>query len=696
MAPPLSSLRRSVWMSCTAGILLIALHIATFAVHTDRSARAFDARVISAAPGMTAPRFFLDHDSYAWLAHTRDLMNSGDWRIRHTFMDNAPFGRAMHWSHPLLWGLRGLTSLFMHGNQWPLARALDLAGVWIMPAFQFLVLSLAFCLFLRKLGWGTAGLFVFLCLSLEPLYSVFYPLKPDHHGLQIFSAFLSFFCLVLGGMGWVRADANPAAAPPLRAFIPLSLPSPVEARSWFAAAGLFGALSLWLGATVWIFCFAITVAGALWAMPFWKAAAPPKSSYLPALWRIWATVGAIGSCVFYLLEYAPRHFAMRLEVNHPLYWLCWLGVAEAMVFAGGSSSLRFWQHRSGGEWTRLALGLLAGLSLPLLILFGPSQWHLMRNPVTYLWNDRVIAEFTPGLLFAMQNLRPFLLSVLGVIPVAMLALFWSRPAGEPSSPARRAFAVLTILFAVLFLRQLRWMPYFALSLTTWTLLMLNQRLSPVGRRSSLGLVLCGALLLNGLWADAERLRKEAQTALAIHPPESWGKALGSKHTALRTGLVAGTNQWRMIGTPDEAPCLYYFAGIPSVASFYWENIEGWQDEIAFYCDNPDGDVAAAIVHQRGLTHALVLLEPERNDLFVVASAVTSPSPTLLPQHTLADRMAHAGKPSRLPPWMSLDRTLSKPLSERILLQTPEGVFHLQKPFTFYALSPAPPPEPSSD
>ena len=165
----ISKHRLYAWGIVAGGVIFIALHLVLFTIHTDRSARAFDARVVNAAPGATAPRFFLDNDSYAWLAHTRDLMNSGDWRIRHTFMDNAPFGRELHWSHPVLWGLQGLTTLFMRWNQWPLARALDLAGVWIMPIFQFLVLSLAFGLFLRKLGWGAAGLFAVLCLTLDPL-----------------------------------------------------------------------------------------------------------------------------------------------------------------------------------------------------------------------------------------------------------------------------------------------------------------------------------------------------------------------------------------------------------------------------------------------------------------------------------------------------------------------------------------------
>ena len=65
-------------MADAIGILLIALHVAGFTLHTDRAARAFDARVVNAPADLTAPRFFLDNDSYAWLAHARELMASGD------------------------------------------------------------------------------------------------------------------------------------------------------------------------------------------------------------------------------------------------------------------------------------------------------------------------------------------------------------------------------------------------------------------------------------------------------------------------------------------------------------------------------------------------------------------------------------------------------------------------------------------
>ena len=109
-------------------LALLAAAIIGLTLHTDRSARSFDATLVppNTIPGMAEPRFFLDNDAYAWMAHTRDLMASGGWRIRHTFMDNAPHGREMHWSHPLIWTMRGLASAIMARTGWPAARAVEL------------------------------------------------------------------------------------------------------------------------------------------------------------------------------------------------------------------------------------------------------------------------------------------------------------------------------------------------------------------------------------------------------------------------------------------------------------------------------------------------------------------------------------------------------------------------------------------
>ena len=680
-APPPPAVRRAAGWIDAVGAVLIAVHVAVFTLHTDRCARALDARVINAAPGLTAPRFFLDNDSYAWLAHARDLAESGAGRLRHTFMDNAPYGRPMHWSHPLLWGIRSLSALFMQINSWPLARALDLAGIWIMPSFQFVVFTGLFCAFRRKLGWGAAGLFVWLGLALEPLFSVFYPLKPDHHGLQVYAALLAFVCLYFGGLGWT--SEAPPPVPAGRAFQALGLPGRAGARRWFAAAGLLGAISLWLGATVWTLAFAVATAVAATVLPPFAPAAGSGRRYAPELWRIWAGTGIAASAGFYLLEYAPQHLHMRLEVNHPVYWLTWLGVAESLIFVARAPAWRFWRGRAAHEWALVLPAALAAAAAPALILFGPADWHLLRDPVTYQWNDRFVAEFEPGLTFAVRKARDFIWPAFGLLPVAVGALLGRK---SVRLPIPRAFGLYVLLFGLLFLRQLRWLPFFIVPLAAFAVLLVNQHLA-AGKRSWLAPALAGALLLNAALADRSRWQIESSAALAIDTPEIWGRALAAKHTALRIGLAAGTNEWRMIGTTDDAPALYYFTGIPSVASFYWENVAGWQAEIEFYCDAPAGTRARELAAERGLTRALALPEPDRECLRAMRAAAAPDLPPASP--ALADRMAQTNAPPPVP-WMWLDGELSAAVSERILLNTPAGYSHLQKPIAFYALSPAAP------
>ena len=677
------------WILDTTAFLLIGLHVALFSLHTDRAARALDARVTQAPPAFSAPRFFLDNDSYAWLAHARELMESDDWRIRHTFMDNAPFGRPLHWSHPLLWSLQALASLFQRAFQWPAARALDLAGVCLMPLFQFLVLSSAFCLFRRVLGWGFAALFTLLALSLEPLAALFHPLSPDHHGLQAFSAFLAFFCLVLGGMGWIRT--NPPARPPspLRAFLPLNLPSLPDARRWFVAAGFFGAIGLWLGATVWILTFAFMVASSLIALPPWRSPPDPHSRHVPGLWRLWAVSGALFATIFYLLEYAPHPIRMRLEVNHPLYALAWLGVAEGLVFLARAPTRRFWQHRSAREWILLASGLAAVLAPVLALSLGPVDWHLMRHPILFRMSNLFTEECTPGLLRIRQFGLPFVLSAAGLLPLAVFSWLIRPPDRPRHLPACAALGLYVLLFAVLFLRQLRWLPFFVLPLAAFATLPLALLLARHPRHPA-GLAVTAGLLLNVLLADGYRWRTESRIACADHPPEKWAMALAAKHTALHLGAAADTNSWRLLGTFDDAPKLFYFTGIPSVASFYWENLDGWQAETAFYNDRPDGETAPDIARTRGLTHALALPPAHLHCML----AISLPPPgNPLPDATLAECLAAPPGPDPLPPWLHKNLSLSSRLSARLLLQTETGLVHLQRPFTVFSLRPPPPPLP---
>ena len=669
--------RRWYW---AAGLLLLAAHAVFFTLHTDRAARSFEATLVppNTIPGMTEPRFFLDNDAYAWMAHTRDLMASGDWRIRHTFMDNAPYGRDMQWSHLLIWSLRGLAAAIMATAGWPAARAVELAGVWVMPLFQILCVGAFFVVVSKKLGWIPGVLFCSLFLSLNGLAWGFYPLRPDHHGLQLSFVLGSFICLQFGGLGWTQATASGTGSG-LPACRRLSPPDVLEARRWFAAAGLLGGLALWLGATIWMFALVVIGAAACSVLPAWQPSPAPGTVYQPGLWRRWAWTGCAAGAFFYLLEYAPAHFAMRLEVNHPGFWIFWLGLAEILVLAGKAGprlDFKSWSRRD------LALGLigaLAVLCLPAAIVWGPPEWHQLRDPVLQRLHARYIEEFRSfGSALGDTPLVQFLYLQMGLLPLALPWAAWRAvPAGPDRTQRRRNLLpglVFSGLFLGLYLWQQRWEFFLAGGLAWLAVSTLAEDVSAPGAgraRRVFGGAVAAALLANGLVADLSRLHSErlASTSESVIP--SWVQSCVMKRMALQFGLAAGPEHWRMVGLAAEAPMLYYFTGIQTVASYYWENAAGWQAESAFFADAPDGRIAEKIARERGLTHVCISLSPELPRLFwYIATGRYSDTEGL--QQSLAGQLVVPGG-GQLPRWFRRDEKLSGIGESFYVFQTPRGL-----------------------
>lgn len=643
------------------GLLLLAGHIGFFTWHTDHAAQSFNRSTVppDTIEGVPEPRFFLETDSYAWLAHTRDLMNSGDWRIRHTFMDNAPYGRDMHWSHLLIWTLRGMGTAIIAVTGYPPARALELAGVWLMPLFQFLFLSLAFGALFRKMGALPAMGFVFACLTFETVAIAFFPLKPDHHALQLFFILASFVCLQFGGMGWSRAPGTPAPPAPGLLGLP-ALPDTREARRWFIASGLLGGLALWVGATVWLMALAIIALAMLPTLPLVQSPRQGET-YTPTLWRTWVAAGVLVGFLCYLLEYAPQHIAMRLEVNHPLYWVSWIGVAlglEQLARLRRPLALNF------ALVARLVIPGLLALALPLAIMLGPDAWHHMHDPFMKRLHAKYIIEFMPSLLIREGNWLSVPATFRGFIvalPWVGGLLFLRR---TPQSQ-RLLFSALvfTGLFFVAAMLQQRWGFSLAAALVWLTLLLLTDVLAP-GRSASaplpriLGGLLVALILLDGFHSDRSRLQLENNIAASHALPESWIANNLKKRNALQWSLAAGTNHWRFVGMAPEVPLLYYYSGIPSVASYYWENTAGWQAEASLLADvSPAADQALAIARERGLTHIVSSVHSSYPDIyFYVATGIHDPLYAAL--HTLDGRLTYEPFTNR-PAWTVIDEPLSK-------------------------------------
>src|SRR5208283_5985091 len=128
--------------------------------------------------------------------------------------------------------------------------------------------------------------------------------------------------------------------------------------------------------------------------------------------------GCAASFAAYAIEYFPAQMGWRLEVNHPLYGLAWLGGGELICQLG-----RRWVPGAipGRSDSRLAVGgaILAGL-LPAVALIARSRTFWVADPFLWRLHTAYIAEFH-GMLWdltqsgwnfsAIARVLPLLLSI---------------------------------------------------------------------------------------------------------------------------------------------------------------------------------------------------------------------------------------------------------------------------------------------
>lgn len=160
----------------------------------------------------------------------------------------------------------------------------------------------------------------------------------------------------------------------------------IALSAYFAdAGGNFWPTGHWIG--VWGGIFGAAIGG---GFTFGLAQNPEEKTSLgrtdPTLWRVWGCAAGLASLFFYLLEYAPAHFSMRLEVNHPLYSLALVGAGDVMCrlcwFIGGREEAQtgFWRRQWPWVLADVLIFLGTGFGvllfqqrlialLPLLVLF---------------------------------------------------------------------------------------------------------------------------------------------------------------------------------------------------------------------------------------------------------------------------------------------------------------------------------------
>ena len=582
------------------------------------------------------PRIFLDNDPYYWLRYAQSAARGETLRVRHTDLDNVPYGREVHWNSGWVWWLvaGGAVTSLLTGE--PHTQAIETWGLYAAPALLLLVFAFVAWWITRRWGAAYAAALIFLLTCLPAVMWDYGYARPDHHGLHNTATLLLLLGFVIAGGGWVaasrRQSVSPAAAAP--------------ARRAMTVAAIGAATGLWIGATQQIFVLAGAGAGLL-AGIFLRS--PRDEETLdPALFRWWGTTAALGALALYLLEYAPSHFGMRLEVNHPLYAAALWGAGQVLAAAAA------WR-RDGkfpvADRARLSLAAVV-LGLPLLALIaGPDSWHAWRDD-TMRRQHEFINEFEPFTNSLRHNGPLHLLARFGLLPLLVPLAFVLAASGAVRASTRAgllaALGASLVTIAMLFV-QVRWAGLVSISLACLALATLRAAGEWLGENKRRAWLLGAGyaatvlplLVFFGLGVADNLKRRDAG---ALDGTLAW--TIASRDLAFNLKRLAQMGPVRVMSGPGQTPALHFFGDVRGTAALYWENTAGVREAAVFFADQGDEE-AQRIARERGITH-VVLQQDTTLAESSVRIALGSDDPELIKQ-SLAYRLCDPL--GQIPPWL---------------------------------------------
>lgn len=675
-----------------AVLFLLALWHVGMAWMMDRGVRCVEAATTltpptpAASESWRARRFFIDPDSYEWLSYARDLRASSQFRVRRTLADNAPQGREVHWAQLPIWMLAGLSWTLERAGGLAPPLALELAGRILMPAVGFLFSASVF-LFLARRGRLFFAFLVAVPMAVCTQYN-FHSLRPDHHGFQIAFIVALLLCLLDGGMGGIRTG------PSGEKNCGNGLPSRRSARRRFIWAGIFSGLALWLGATVFAFALLAVAGGMAFALGFSRVRDEDGAVLWPNLFRWWGVSGATTSLFFYFVEYAPSHFAMRLEANHPLHALCLLGTTECL-----RAIARWKQDRSSFGWKDglpATAGCLATAILPALVLFGPVEWVLPRSTIMLRLHARFILEFRSlwesGAWGAHFD-NGWLLLAGGAAGVLSVVFLWRKRIPFSRRAPLQLLWVVSLALFLLSCWQVRWVQFLHPCLVLliafgWAALCGDPGCrAGFARARRWGCVLAGVLaLVPTVLTAADQFHAVIQLNRVERMSDLWVRMMLQRNFMLQLKAAIPLDRPSRWMLPVEmAPAAYYFGTGAAVGSLYWENVEGVTATAEFFGDPLPGIRTYEIAGERGLTHVVVDLERGEGDAYSFYNLLTGQSD----YPGVADTVGYAlaRDESLESDWLHLDKRLTALAAQPYYIFLPEEnrwtPFHL--PLRVYAI-----------
>lgn len=536
-------------------------------------------------------------DAQTWVRHSLSLLEGNGPQLRFTTIDNAPYGREVHWNSAWAWTIAAAGALDHWLTGVPLAQGVERMTLWLTP-FTLLLLMVGISSWVARRAGALAGVVVAIAMVGHPrVYEGFFPSYVDHHGLMTVAVFGMSLGVLFMGAGWWKPSEGDVTILPR---------SEVVVRRAAVMSALFGAFGLWVSAASMIAPIVIVAVSALIAALLQgRRLIETGTSFDAEAWRLWGRVGAAGGMVFYLIEYFPSHLGFRLESNHPLYALAWWGGGELMAQLGErivASPQQRWARLG-----RLALPLAAVAIAPLTILLGGSRVFVIADPFLSRLHHDYIQEFLPLWRSIQGTGWKTFFTVVGAENIPLLAALVIIAIRWRDLPPTLWFATIAgLLFTAMAWMQSRWLlnaSGIQICLTLLVATYLCSKLRPMWRWST---VLLGATLIfaphayQRTWGgmqDVEARRvapKDAQAAL-------WRDIA---HT-LRKSQPAG--DITLLTSPNSSTAIGYYGRFKTLGTLYWENTAGLKTAASILAART-ADEAAQLIKKHGVTHIAVLSE----------------------------------------------------------------------------------------
>jgi len=530
-------------------------------------------------------------ESFEWLDQVRQMFALGQWRVRHVDYENAQAGHDVYAASPYRWWLWLLAWCHRGATGAPTGASIEWAALYAGPLL-LLALGAATTFFAyRRFGVLAAALAPAALAALFPLAAEFLPGMPDDDGMAQACALWSVLPLLAG------ASLSAEAAPDRRV------------RRWFIAGGVAGGAGLWVGVSREVPILAGVALGGLLAAWASRAASGDgtPSGRGPLPWRAWSLAGACTCLAAYLVEFFPSYLGRwELRAIHPVYGLAWLGGGELLARATAwiEGERPRWSLKGVAAW---ALAAAALASLPVSMWVGRQMGFLSVDLASMRVSLLPGGAEAPNLLaLLLQNgftrsVPAVVIPLLIVVP-AVVIMFRTRTIGA-APPIPIALALGPVFVATAFAtRQVSW--WNGVDAALLALLVAAAAALRGSPRPRVAAGLAAALGALVLVPGAVQLWPPVGAPTRDGLSENEVVGLVERDLAYWLSKHAGPEGAVVLAPPNVTSALYYYGGIRGLATYGWEDLDGFQAAVRI-ASATTPEEAQELIGLHGTTHIII-------------------------------------------------------------------------------------------